>query len=106
MPRPRVDELVVDGTCLLGSLRATLIILQRIVRLRPFGGGTHVDDSIVALVAQFYGIHLALVQDGLPHLTRHIGSDVHRTTVAHDERLSAVGFGNTLEMRLHLHLEV
>ena len=104
--RPCAQHLAVEFTRHLHVLAAELVVLVGVELFGTGSGGHHVQDGLVAGIAQLHGVGAHLLGQRLPDLGRDIGADVHRAAVAHDEYgLAALG-GHLGEMIFQLQLDV
>ena len=90
--RPCAQHLAVELTRHLHVLAAELVVLVGVELFGTGGSGHHVQDGLVAGIAQLHGVGAHLLGQCFPDLGRDIGADVHRAAVAHDEHgLAALG---------------
>ena len=104
--RPCAQHLAVELTRHLHVLAAELVVLVGVELLGAGSGGHHVQDGLVAGIAQLHGVGAHLLGQRLPDLGRYVCADVHRAAVAHDEYgLAALG-RHLGEMIFQLQLDV
>lgn len=84
MADPAVNELLVESTSFLFSLVARLIVSIRIELLSAISTRHHMDNGIVAAIAQVNRVPAGLIKQSLPHIVLRVGLAIHNTSITHE----------------------
>ena len=107
VPRPCVDDFLVELSGQFQPLGALPVVGRGVVAFGPVGGRHQVEHGVVAAVAQPLRVGAHDPGDFLPHLRLHVGRDVHRAAVAHDDGglLAGLRHAHELVFQGQLHFE-